>query len=46
MNTRAKELVKKSEGELTFDRAFVQIMDDDPELYQRYLDENPAQRQR
>lgn len=46
MNTRAKELVNKSNGELTFDRAFVQIMDDDPALYQRYLDENPAQRQR
>lgn len=46
MNTKARELVQKSEGGLTFDRAFVQIMDAEPELYNRYLEENPAQRQR
>lgn len=46
MNTRAKEMVKKSVGELDFNQAFVKIMDAEPGLYQRYLEENPAQRQR
>lgn len=46
MNTRAKEMVKKSDAGLSFDQAFVKIMDADPSLYQRYLEENPAQRQR
>ncbi len=46
MNAKTKELVAKSAGELSFDQAFVQVMDAEPALYEQYLQENPAQRQR
>lgn len=43
MEAMAKELVQKSAGELTSAKAMDQVMSSNPDLYQAYLQENPAQ---
>ncbi len=39
----AKGIVEKSGEPLTYEKAFVRAMDENPELYNQYLDDNPAQ---
>lgn len=43
MENMAKELVQKSAGELSSAKALDQVMSQNPDLYQAYLAENPAQ---
>lgn len=43
MQNLAKELVQKSAGELSSAKALDLVMQQNPELYQEYLGENPAQ---
>jgi hypothetical protein len=39
----ARGMVEKSTDGLTYEVAYVRAMDENPELYQQYLDENPKQ---
>lgn len=43
MQTMAKELVQKSAGELTAAKALDKVVAENPDLYQEYLNQNPAQ---
>lgn len=42
INKAAKALMEKSDG-MTIEQAKVKVMEDNPELYDAYMDENPAQ---
>jgi hypothetical protein len=44
MNQMAKEKVTKGEGKLTFAKAFTAVCQEQPDLYQRYQDEQRAAR--
>lgn len=43
MQSKARELVQKSDGSLTAAKALDRVMSENPELYQAYLNDNPAQ---
>jgi len=43
MQAMAKELVQKSAGELTSAKALDKVVAENPDLYQEYLNQNPAQ---